>query len=147
MSETKSLEPDNVFLLKTRQTASFRGLVEALKDVLNEISLQISKEAIRVTTLDHSKTAIVYLKIDANQCEAYECKAPMTVGINIVTFFKFIKASTSADTIALNIREGHPERLHIRIESPEKNMVVSSELTTLDIDEDSVHHAHPIPCP
>ena len=58
---------------KTVQANAFRTLVEALKEVLNDANLEFDKTGLKIMAMDTSHTVLVYLKLDAEKFESYNC--------------------------------------------------------------------------
>ena len=66
----------NKYLCKivTVQSNAIRILSEALKDILTDVNLQISKDGIKIIAMDGSKVAIINLKLDATKFEEFYCQ-------------------------------------------------------------------------
>ena len=129
---------DCAFFMHTVQSHAFRCTIEALKDVLLDISIHINSTGMKICTLDFSRTAIVYLKIDADKCESFLCPSPITIGISVGALFKMVKSITVNDLISLYILKSCPEKLRISIDCRDRCMRIESELNTLDLDDDSI---------
>lgn len=132
------LPDDCAFFLHTVQSHALRCTIEALKDVLLDISMHISTEGLKICTLDYSRTAIVYLKIDADKCESFICPTPLTIGISVSALFKLVKSITVNDLISIYILKSSPEKLRVSIDCRDRCMRIESELNTLDLDDDSI---------
>lgn len=132
------IEEQSAFFLHTVQSHALRCTIEALKDVLLDVSLHIDAEGIKICTLDYSRTAIVYLKIDGDKCERFKCETPMSIGISVSSLFKLIKSATMSDLISLYILRNSLEKLRISIDCKDRCMLIESELNTLDLDDDSI---------
>jgi proliferating cell nuclear antigen len=104
------------FLMHTVQSHALRCTIESLKDVLLDVSVHISPDGMKICTLDYSKTAIVYLKIDASKCETFHCEKEMSIGISVTSLFKLVKTISMNDLITLFIRASTPETLQIIID-------------------------------
>ena len=51
------------FKIKTVQTAALRILIEALKDLLTDANLKVTKDKIKLSTMDATHTVLVYLEL------------------------------------------------------------------------------------
>lgn len=138
MSSMQVKSEDCVFFMHSVQSYALRCTVESLKDVLTEVTLSVSNQGIKICTLDFSRTAIVYLKIDATKCETFHCSWPCKLGISVTSLFKLIKTITINDLISIYILKDQPEVLKIMIDCKERCMLINSELHTLDLDDDSI---------
>jgi proliferating cell nuclear antigen len=128
----------SAFYMHTVQSHALRCTIEALKDVLLDVSLHIAEDGIKICCLDYSRTSIVYLKIDADKCECFKCEQPMSIGINVNSLFKLVKSTTMSDLISLYILSTSLEKLRISIDCKDRCMRIESELNTLDLDDDSI---------
>jgi len=129
---------DYKFKLKTVQTNVFKGLVEALKEIITETNIEISKKGIRISATDPSLTILVHLFLDADNFEYYECQDTMVIGINIINFFKLIKTIVNNDALTLYIEDEKTSELGIKIENEEYSKVTDYKLNLIDIDEDII---------
>ena len=82
MSDSYSLE------IKTVQSAAFRVLTEALKEILTDANFEIDSTGIKVMALDSSHTVLVHLKLSAGNFEYYKCDEKKILGINMLNFFQ-----------------------------------------------------------
>ena len=94
----------NVLTIKTVQIAPFKTLITALKDILLETNMSFKEDGIRIINMDKSHTVLVYLNLEANKFEHYECKKEkIIIGLNMVHFFKLICSSDSDETLSIYI--------------------------------------------
>jgi proliferating cell nuclear antigen len=127
-----------LFLMHSVQSHALKCMVESLKDVLIDVSLHLSEEGIKICTLDFSRTAIVYMKIDANKCEEFFCPNPMSVGISVASLFKLIKTVALNDMLSFFIHSSTPELLQVHIDCTDRCIQIHSQLHTLDLDDNSI---------
>lgn len=64
----------NVLTIKTVQIAPFRTLMTAMKDILLETNINISKKGIRIINMDKSHTILAHLFLGAENFEFYDCR-------------------------------------------------------------------------
>ena len=122
--------------IKTVQSNAIRILVEALKDILTDVNLQISSEGIKIISMDGSRQAVVNLKLEATKFEKFYCKNPLIAGLNMSSLYKIIKSVKNRDIITFYILQDLTTKLHIEIENKEKRTNILTVLKLLDIDED-----------
>ena len=94
---------DKTVLIKTVQSSAFRVLVEALKDILQDVNIHLDQTGIKVITMDVSQTVLVHLKLEAKHFEYYFCEKDTVIGINLGNLFKLIKSMSNNDTLTLSI--------------------------------------------
>jgi len=128
----------NKYLCKivTVQSNAIRILSEALKDILTDVNLQISKDGIKIIAMDGSKVAIINLKLDATKFEEFYCHEDIKIGLNMTSLHKIIKSIKNNDILSLYITENENNKLCIQINNKEKKTNILTTLKLLDIDED-----------
>ena len=128
---------DNNFLIniQTVQANAIRILIESLKDILNDVNIIFLQDSIKITSMDGSKNAIVFLKLDKEKFETYQVKEKFMAGVNMTSFFKIIKSMKNSDSIRFYINNDNLTKLHIEIENREKKTIIQSSLKLLDIDD------------
>ena len=66
---------DNMILeIKTVQSAAFRVLTEALKEILTDANFEFDETGLKIMAMDSSHTVLVHLKLNAENFEYYHCK-------------------------------------------------------------------------
>ena len=113
--------PNNILEIKTVQSAAFRILIEALKEILTDANLEFDSSGMKIMAMDSSHTVLVHLKLGSDNFENYECKKKVVVGVNMINFFKLIKTMGNSDTLSLYLERDNESVLGIRIENSEKN--------------------------
>ena len=132
MSDNLSLE------IKTVQSAAFRVLTEALKEILTDANFEIDSTGIKVMAMDSSHTVLVHLKLSAENFEHYHCESKKILGINMLNFFKLIKTMGNSDTLSLYLERDNESVLGIRIENSEKNTTTNYTLNLMDLHEENI---------
>ena len=132
MSDNLSLE------IKTVQSAAFRVLTEALKEILTDANFEIDSTGIKVMAMDSSHTVLVHLKLSAENFEHYYCESKKILGINMLNFFKLIKTMGNSDTLSLYLERDNESVLGIRIENSEKNTTTNYTLNLMDLHEENI---------
>jgi len=136
--------------IKTVQAGAFRILIEALKEILADVNIKITKKRVNklddgteevvgglgILAVNESNSVLIHLKLDAVNFDEYVCVKDQTIGLHMPSFFKFIKAMSNFDTLTLHIDSDDPNRLGIRIENSDKNFVSNDKLNLMDLDDD-----------
>ena len=128
----------NQVLVKTVQSSAFRILVEALKDILQDVNIEFDNTGIKVVAMDVSHTVLVHLKLESKNFEHYYCKKKLIIGVNMTNLFKLIKSMSNNDTLTLFVSDVDSNRLGIKIENCEKNSVTNFKLNLLDLNEEGI---------
>jgi len=130
---------DNMILeIKTVQSAAFRVLTEALKEILTDANFEFDETGLKIMAMDSSHTVLVHLKLNAENFEYYYCKNKRILGINMLNLFKLIKTMGNNDALSLYLEEGSESFLGIKIENSEKNTMTKYKLNLMDLHEDNI---------
>ena len=127
---------NTLFEIKTIQSSIIKTLIEALKEILNDTVIEINNEGIKIVTMDNSHIILVHLKLFADKFEYYTCNKPISIGINMLNFYKIIKTVNNNDVLTLFIYEDNLNQLGIKIENLEKNTKTTYFLNLLDLNND-----------
>ncbi len=126
---------EKIIEIKTVQAACFKSLIESLKEILTDANIEFTESAIRIVTMDPTQTILVHLKLEKENFEYYQCKHKIYIGVNMLNFFKLIRALTNNDALTLFIDSDNTNLLGIRIENGEKNSVTTYYLNLIEVDE------------
>lgn len=125
--------------IRTLQGALIKSLVEVLKDVIFEATLVITSSMIKITTMDASKSSLIYLKLDAQSFEQYVVRREQRLGVSMINLFKIIKmAGHKSDILTLFVEKDTPYELGIVIENEEKRSRTVFHLALLDLDSQDI---------
>lgn len=124
--------------IKTVQSAAFRILIEALKEILTDANMEFDSSGLKVIAMDNSHTVLVHLKLEAGNFEQYYCPKRQILGISMLNLFKLIKTMGNNDTLTLYIEKDDVNRLGIRIENSDKNSITNFKLNLMDLPEESI---------
>lgn len=138
--QSESSSDDLIFELKTVQSAAFRILVEALKEILTDANIDVDEHGIKIITMDPSHTVLVHLKLESDKFEKYvfNSEKKISIGLSMLNLFKLIKTMNNNDTLALYIEKDDPNRLAIKIENGDKNSVTKYKLNLMDLPEQNI---------
>jgi proliferating cell nuclear antigen len=139
--------------VKTIQSSAFRVLIESLKELLTDVNIEFrrkeekdlgeeknkNKGGMRIMAMNNKKTVLIHLKLDADNFEVFECqKSKITVGINMLHFFKLIKTIDTSSVLTLYIDSDDTSKLGIKIENAEKKQITNYKLGLMDLDIDQL---------
>lgn len=140
MSKEKEEDESSPYVLeiKTVQSQAFKILIEALKELLTDTCVEFDDTGMKVVSMDTSHCVLAHLKLDASKFEFYNCKSKITIGINMLNFYKLIRTINSNDTLTLFIEAADINHLGIKIENGEKNSKTTYKLNLLDLDNQKI---------
>jgi len=127
---------ENKYLLniKTIQASTFKQVIDALKEILMDVNLEIDETGIKIVAMDNTHIVLIHLKLEAEKFEIYECEKKIYVGINMLRLHALIKTITNNDILSLYILKEDPNHLGISIDNNDKNYKTNYKLSVLDID-------------
>lgn len=128
----------NLFEVKTIQSAAFRTLIEALKEILTEANLEFDSTGIKIMAMDESHTVLVHLRLNAERFNEYYCPSRHVLGINMIYLFKLIKTMGNNDSLTLYLPEKNPNKLGIRMENKDKETTTNYFLKIFDTNVEEI---------
>jgi proliferating cell nuclear antigen len=127
-----------LFEIQTVQSGAFRVLIEALKEILADVNMEISEAGIKVMAVDNTATILAHMKLEAANFEKYVCQRRIVLGVSMGHLFKLIKTMSNNDTLTLFMEEDNTATLGIRIENTEKNSITRFHLNLMDLNEENI---------
>ena len=121
------------------QSSTLKTLIEAMKDVLNDVTIHFKSDGFKVISMDGTKTTLVHMSLDGKKFEEYHCPNNFDCGVNMTSLFKLMKPISNNDTITMFIEKENTTELVIKIENSEKKTIDQSYLKLLDIDDDIIN--------
>jgi proliferating cell nuclear antigen len=120
--------------IKTIQASTFKQVIDALKEILMDINLEIDETGIKIVAMDNTHIVLIHLKLEADKFEHYYCEKKLYIGINMLRLHALIKTITNNDILSLYITKDDPNSLGISIDNNDKNYKTNYKLSVLDID-------------
>lgn len=124
---------DYVLEIRTVQSSAIKTLVEALKELLTDVVMEIDETGLRIIAMNKACAVLVHLKLEASRFEYFKCSKPLNLGVNIINLYKLIKTVGNSDTLTLYVEEDE-SHLGIKIDCAEKNSRTVYKLNLLDME-------------
>ena len=70
--------------IKTIQATIFKQVIDALKDILMDVNLEIDETGLKIIAMDNTHVVLIHLKLEAEKFEEYFCSKKTYVGINML---------------------------------------------------------------
>lgn len=135
MNQDFTIDHDNYsFYAVTVQASIFKNLIESIKEILPDTTFEISKENLKVLSMDPTHSALVHLSLENTNFEQYYCESTQILGINMINLFKLIKIISTKDVLTLFVLKDDLNHLGIKIENPVKNSATTFKLNLMDLD-------------
>lgn len=123
-----------VFYARTVKASPIRTLVDAVKDILTEVNLEIDAAGIKIMAMDGTHTILVHMRLYADRFDEFLCTEKSILGIDFVNFNKMVKQIKNEDSLLLFMEKRNKSRLGIRIMNGEKQMVTTKYLNLMELD-------------
>ena len=127
-------EPYRIYI-KTVSAGIIKSLIESLKGLLMDVSIYFDESGIKIMCMDNKKIAMVHLSLDSTEFQEFYCIKNMQIGINMESFYKFLKTADNSSILTLYVENTDECQLGIRIENNEKSIISDSKLKLLDLNE------------
>lgn len=124
--------------IKSIQGGALRTLFEVLREIVHDVSLCFDPTGIKLLTMDGARCALLYMKLNADSFEEFQCNGKFNVGINMASIFKLIRTCGSHDTVTFYIEQGNSDELGITIANSDKNSITNFKLKLLDVDSEEI---------
>jgi proliferating cell nuclear antigen len=82
-----------------------KKIIESIKELVTEVNIEVTAEAISLQAMDASHVALVALVLRASEFEEYRCDHPQTLGISITNLAKLLKIAGNDDSIILRAED------------------------------------------
>ncbi len=128
----------NVLEFQTVQTAAFRILIEALKEILTDANFEFDENGLKIVAMDSTHTVLVHLRLNADKLEKYVCQKKIVLGINLINFYKLMKILGNNDVLQLYVDDENLSVLNITIQNSEKNAITNFKLNLMDLNEENI---------
>ena len=95
------------FQLETSNNRIFKESFDSISRIVDEITLIIDTEGLKLTTLDRSHTTFIIMELDKTVFDEFECTTPEKICIDVNEFMKVLRNVKSNDILRLNVDEGN----------------------------------------
>lgn len=123
-----------VFYARTVKASPMRVLVDAVKDILTEVNIEVDHAGIRILAADGTHTILIHLRLFADRFDEFFCAQKCIMGVDFVNLNKMVKQIKNEDSLLLFMEKNNMSRLGIRIMNGEKQMVTTKYLNLMELD-------------
>lgn len=93
-----------------------KKIVESIKDVVNNVNIEVNREGMSFQAMDLSHVALVTLSLKADGFQEYKAHKIYNLGIKLQNLHKILKCANPSDIITLECDE-EPTQLNLKFES------------------------------
>eukprot|EP00899_Mesostigma_viride_P000935 jgi/Mesvir1/10842/Mv03546-RA.1 len=123
---------------RTVQGSSIKLLVEALKELSNDVNIRFDAEGVHITAMDGCHVALFHVHLEAGKIEEYTCAQSFTVGVSLLNLYKLLKNVSTNDELELKLSKENTDVMEINITNKVKKTRWCYSMKLLDIDESSL---------
>ena len=105
-----------MFHAKLNEGILIKKLIDAIKDLVSDINLDVSAIGISLQAMDSSH-------VSAEGFEEYRCDKSMTLGVSISNLAKVLRCGGNEDSLTLSCEED-PSKLKIKFENNSKKNII-----------------------
>jgi proliferating cell nuclear antigen len=123
-----------VFYAQTVKASPIRNLVDAIKDILTEVNLEVDAGGIKIMAMDGTHSILVHMRLYADRFDVFHCSQKCILGVDFVNLNKMVKQIKNEDSLLIFMERSNMDRLGIRIMNGEKQMVTTKYLNLMELD-------------
>ena len=94
-----------MFEARLENGMTFKLIIEALKDLVNEGNIDCTKEEITLQAMDAAHVALVSMGLNAAAFAHYRCDRTVTLGVSSENLSKILKMMTKDDQLILKAED------------------------------------------
>ena len=126
-----------MFEAKLSDGSILKRIVESIKDIVNDVNIDISPSGIALQAMDSSHVALVSLSLSQNGFETYRADQSMVLGVNIGNLNKVMKLADNGDSITLQA-DNEANHLRVIFENPKTERTTEFNLNLITIDSENL---------
>eukprot|EP00924_Labyrinthula_sp_SR-Ha-C_P014913 maker-scaffold_9-snap-gene-2.62-mRNA-1 protein AED:0.01 eAED:0.01 QI:237/1/1/1/1/1/2/76/373 len=123
---------------KFGRVSLFKKLVDALKELVNDVNFEFSDEGLSLQAMDASHVSLCKLLLDRDYFESFRCDITAILGLNLTNLSKVLKCARDDDTLTLKHKEDDSDRLTLIVENEKQNKFMDFEMKLLEINKDNL---------
>lgn len=126
-----------MFEAQLNEGKTFKAIIEAIKDLVQDCNLECSEEEVAIQSMDSAHVSLVAVRISASAFSNYRCDRPNTLGINTANMSKILKMLGKDDSITFKAEDESPDSLTMLFEGG-KSTIADFELKLMDIENEQL---------
>lgn len=128
-----------MFEAKLADGTILKRIVEAIKDLVTDVNLDVTQNGISLQAMDSSHVALVQLSLEKCGFVVFRCDKPITLGLSITNLAKVMRLVNSTDSITLRCEtKDEPQNISIICESSKQDRVTEFSLNLISLDSESL---------
>jgi proliferating cell nuclear antigen len=124
-----------MFEAKLTDGAPLKKLVEAMKDLFNDVNFDCTSSGITCQAMDSSHVCLCSVLMRNDAFEPYRCDRNLTLGMNCGTMSKILKCAGNDESITLR-SEDNADSVTFVYEKPNQERISKFEMKVMDIESE-----------
>ncbi|XP_066249475.1 proliferating cell nuclear antigen [Euwallacea similis] len=124
-----------MFEARLVNSATFKKVLDAIKDLLNEASFDCSETGIQLQAMDSSHVSLVSLNLKSDGFDKYRCDRNLTMGMNLASLGKVFKCSGADDTVTMKAQDD-ADTVTFMFESKKQEKISDYEMKLMNLDQE-----------
>lgn len=105
---------DTKFSVTFKDAKIIKGIFETISTIITEVNINCDKDGLSISAMDLAHICLVTLRIQKEDCDAYLCETPFSMGVNLEDTTKIIKRLSSNDVLSFE-RNPKEQKLTIKM--------------------------------
>ncbi|XP_017856929.1 PREDICTED: proliferating cell nuclear antigen [Drosophila arizonae] len=124
-----------MFEARLSSTLTLKKIVDALRDILNQSTLDCSDMGIQLQAMDNSHVSLVCLCLRSDYFEKYKCSRNVSLGLDLKSLTKVLKCANGDDAVTIKAAD-KADKIELSFESVGKERTADYELRLLNLDQE-----------
>ncbi|EDW75974.1 uncharacterized protein Dwil_GK15224 [Drosophila willistoni] len=124
-----------MFEARLGNTLLLKRIVDALREILSQSTLDCSDTGIQLQAMDDSHVSLVALTLKTECFEKYRCTRNVSLGLDLKSLAKVLKCASSDDSVTIKA-DDKADKVLFCFESEGKERTADYELRLLNLDQD-----------
>lgn len=112
-----------MFEAQLTQGSTFKDIIEAIKDLVQDCNLDVSDEEMAIQSMDSAHVSLVAVHLSSQGFEQYRCDRPNSLGINTKNMSSILKMLGDKDNITFKAEDDKPDALIMMFESEQSSTI------------------------
>ncbi|CAG9764931.1 unnamed protein product [Ceutorhynchus assimilis] len=124
-----------MFEARLLNSAIFKKVLDAIKDLLNEGSFDCSDSGIQLQAMDNSHVSLVSLNLKSDGFDKYRCDRNLILGMNLASLAKVFKSSGEGDTVTIKAQDD-ADTVSFMFEAKKQDKISDYEMKLMNLDQE-----------
>ncbi|KAL7632473.1 UNVERIFIED_CONTAM: hypothetical protein RMT77_017186 [Armadillidium vulgare] len=124
-----------MFEARLVQGSLLKKVLDAIKELLNEASLDCADYGIQLQAMDNSHVSLVALSLRAEGFDKYRCDRNIIMGMDLKSLAKILKCASNDDIITI-MAQDDADSVSFLFESPNQEKVSDYNMKLMNLDQE-----------